>query len=111
MSASYTPVAGDLAHYLVAQASYADGQGLNKSATLFSDHSVAAGNDAPVIGGPDTVSFTVAENDPSNIGSAFSATDADGDAITWSKGGSAGIKFNINSAGQFVGEVGRGPQL
>ena len=100
MSASYTPVAGDLAHYLVAQASYADGQGLNKSATVFSDHSVAAGNDAPVIGGPDTVSFTVAENDPSNIGSAFSATDADGDAITWSKGGSAGIKFNINSAGQ-----------
>ena len=67
---------------------------------MFSDHSVAAGNDAPVIDGPDTVSFTVAENDPSNIGSAFSATDADGDAITWSKGGSAGIKFNINSAGQ-----------
>ena len=100
MSASYTPVAGDLAHYLAAQASYADGQGLNKRATVFSDHSVAAGNDAPVIGGPDTVSFTVAENDPSNIGSAFSATDADGDAITWSKGGSAGIKFNINSAGQ-----------
>ena len=56
--------------------------------------------EAPVIGGGASQTITVAENTTSNIGSAFSATDADGDAITWSKGGSAGIKFNINSAGQ-----------
>ena len=102
VSAFYTPVAGDLAHYLVAQASYADGQGLNKIASVFSDHEVAADNDAPVIVGPDSVTIDVAENTPGNIGSAFTATDADDDTITWSKGGSAELKFNINSAGQLA---------
>ena len=57
-------------------------------------------NDPPVIGGPDSVSFTVAENTPGNIGSAFTATDDEGDTITWSVGGAAGDKFEISGAGQ-----------
>ena len=67
-------------------------------------------NNAPVIGGADCVTIEVAENATGNIGSAFTATDADGDTITWSVGGAAGDEFSISSAGQFVGEVGHGPQ-
>ena len=61
----------------------------------------SAANQAPVIGGPDSVTITVAENKPDNIGSAFTATDGDAiDTIIWSVGGAAGHFFNISSAGR-----------
>ena len=61
----------------------------------------SAANQAPVIDGPDSVTITVAENKPDNIGSAFTATDGDAvDTIIWSVGGAAGHFFNISSAGR-----------
>ena len=57
-------------------------------------------NTAPVIGGDASVTITVLENTAGNIGSAFSATDADtGDTITWSVGGTDDSSFDI-SGGQ-----------
>ena len=51
-----------------------------------------ATNDAPAIAGPDSVSF--AENDPSAVGT-YTATDADGDGITWSKAGADASRFTV----------------
>ncbi len=59
----------------------------------------AATNNAPVIGALPT-DLTIAEYTTGNVGSAFTATDGDGDAISWGVGGTAGHKFNISSAGQ-----------
>ena len=56
-----------------------------------------AANTLPVIGGPDSVTITVAENTPGNLGDAFSATDADGDAISWSVDGTDAAEFAISS--------------
>ena len=56
-------------------------------------------NNPPVIGGGATVTITVKENATGSIGSAFTATDADGDTITWSVGGTGASSFNI-SGGQ-----------
>ena len=57
-------------------------------------------NNAPVIGGPDSVTITVDENIPGNIGDAFSASDDGGGAITWSVDGAAADRFISISAGQ-----------
>ena len=59
-----------------------------------------AANTPPVIGGPASVTIEVPENTPGNLGDAFSATDADGDAITWSVGGTDAAEFAISSSGQ-----------
>ena len=42
------------------------------------------------------MAITVDENTTSNIGSAFSATDADGDNISWSVGGTDASSFGIS---------------
>ena len=56
---------------------------------------VSAVNDAPVFAGGST--FTTAEN---NASASFlvGATDADGDALTYSKTGADADKFNLNTA-------------
>ena len=48
-------------------------------------------NKAPVIGGGASVTITVAENATGSIGDGFTATDADGDTITWSVSGPAPV--------------------
>ena len=59
-------------------------------------------NSPPEIGGAATRTFTVAENTASgsSVGSAFTATDADNDAITWSLEGTDSASFAIDSGGQ-----------
>ena len=70
-------------------------------AALYSplDPANAQSNTAPVIDALPT-DLTIAENATGNVGSPFTATDADaGDTITWSVGGADGDQFSI-SAGQ-----------
>ena len=55
-------------------------------------------NSAPVIG--TTPTLAIDENETGNIGSAFTATDANSDSITWSVSGTDGSSFAISSAGQ-----------
>ena len=56
-------------------------------------------NAAPVIAGPDTVTLELEEGSPSgtNFGSAFTATDTEGDGISWSLGGTHPSFFNISN--------------
>ena len=62
---------------------------------------ITAINAAPVIAGAETVTLAVMEDAVSgtNVGAAFTATDADGDAITWSLEGADAALFAI-SGGQ-----------
>ena len=96
-SASYTPVAGDLGKYLRATASYTDVLGSGKTASGKTT-SWVADNSAPEIGAIPTLA--IAENKTGDVGSAFTATDADGDTITWSVSGADGSSFAISSSGQ-----------
>ena len=59
-------------------------------------------NAPPVIGGPATRTFTVAENAASGteVGTAFSATDEENDPITWALGGTDAALFDISAGGQ-----------
>ena len=99
-SSSYTPVAGDLGKYLRATASYTDAHGSGKTASRVTGSAVAAAvtNSAPEIGTVPTLA--IAENQTGDVGSAFTATDADGDSITWSVSGTDGSSFAISSVGQ-----------
>ena len=54
-------------------------------------------NQAPVIAALPT-DLAIAENATGNVGSAFTATDGDGDTITWSVGGADGDEFSMDSA-------------
>ncbi len=97
-SASYTPVAGDVSNYLRATASYTDSFGSGKTASGKTTGAVAE-NSAPEIGTLPN-DLTIAENKTSDVGTAFTATDANGDSITWSVGGTHGSSFAISSVGQ-----------
>ena len=77
----YTPVTGDVGHYLRATAAYTDGHGPNKSRVAVSTNSVRA---KPVINNPPEFTETnptrsVAENAGANatVGRAVTATDPD----------------------------------
>ena len=61
-----------------------------------------AANRAPVIGGAESVTITVAENTATgtDIGDAFSASDSDNDTITWSLKGTDAALFTISASGQ-----------
>ena len=99
--ASYTPVSGDVGKYLRATASYDDGHGSDKTSQGVSDNAVRA-NAVPDFGAS-TVTRSVAENTPAgrNIGAAVAATDADGDTLTYSLGGTDAASFAIvASSGQ-----------
>ena len=94
-SASYTPVAGDVGKYLWAEASYNDGHRGGKTSQGVSDNAVQA-NAVPAFGAA-TATRNVAENTPAgrNIGAAITATDADGDTLTYSLGGTDAASFAI----------------
>ena len=62
------------------------------------DLASAQSNTVPVIGALPT-DLTIAENATGNVGSPFTATDADaGDTISWSVGGADGDEFSMDSA-------------
>ena len=125
-SDSYTPVADDVGIYLQATASYTDGHGTGKSAHAVMERQTArrgpsfdpdgpgtgqtaqpaAPNRAPYFTvGSDTVTFTVDENTPpgSLVGDAITATDPDGDVLTYSLSGTDASSFLLDgSTGQIT---------
>ena len=102
---TYTPVSGDVGHSLRVYITYTDNQGPGKSTEAVTANQVVAApsdNQAPVIGDSDPVARSVPENSASgtNLGAALSATDADGDALTWSLIGTGSSLFAIDANGQ-----------
>ena len=99
-SASYTPVDGDLDRYLRATASYTDTLGAGRSTAGISANKVAAQgtNSAPVFA-DGTAKRSVAENTAAdtNISYPVTATDADGDTLTYTLEGTDAASFAIVS--------------
>ncbi len=116
-SDAYTPVADDVGSYLRATASYTDGHGPGKSAHAVMKRQTAhavmerqTGQRAPSFAGD--VTLTVEENvvPGSLVGSAVTATDPDGDTLTYSLSGTDASSFVIDgSTGQIT--VGSGTTL
>ena len=122
-SASYTPTADDVGSYLRATASYNDGHGEGETANGVTDNDVLAdtSNKAPVFPDQDPdmdedqseeASREVAENTAAGqpVGVPVAATDANGDTLTYTLGGSDADDFTIDRmSGQI--EVGAGTTL
>ena len=107
-SATYTPVADDVGGYLRASVSYTDGHGSGKSAHAVSPQRTAQRD--PYFAGD--VTLTVDENTApgASVGSALTATDPDGDTLTYSLSGTDAPSFVIDgSSGQIT--VGSGAVL
>ena len=95
-SASYTPVQADVGKYLRVSATYTDAQGSGKSATKTADNAVVATvtNQAPAFS-TNARTLTVAENAAANVAvGTVSATDSDGDTLTYSVSGTDLTAFN-----------------
>ena len=85
-SGSYTPADANVGSYLRVTASYTDGEGPEKTAQAVSFNPAKERVDhAPVFPPTETGFRTVAENTPPGtpIGEPFTATDADGHALTY----------------------------
>ena len=122
-SETYTPTADDEGHYLRATATYVDGHGEDKTAHGVSDNAVLAdtSNKTPVFPDqdPDTdgdqsddADREVAENTAAGqpVGDPVTATDANGDTLTYTLGGSDDNFFTIDRmTGQI--KVGAGTTL
>ena len=107
-SDSYTPVADDVGSYLRATASYTDGHGSGKSTHAVSGRPTA--QRTPTFQGD--VTLTVDENTlpGAPVGSGLTATDPDGDILTYSLSGTDASSFVIDgSTGQII--VGSGTML
>ena len=101
-SDSYTPVADDVGIYLRATASYTDGLGTRRSAHVVMERQTAQRD--PSFEG-DVTSLTVDENTPpsSLVGDAITATDPDGDILTYSLSETEASSFVIDgSTGQIT---------
>ena len=108
-SDSYTPVADDVGIYLQATASYTDGHGPGKSAHAVMERQTAQRD--PSFEG-DVTLLTVDENTPPGtlVGDAITATDPDGDILTYSLSGTEASSFVIDgSTGQIT--VGSGTMV
>ena len=104
-SATYTPVAADVGHYLRATASYTDGQGTNKTARATTANRVP---NRPPAFGASAAERSVDENTPVDTAfdAAVSATDADGHNLTYTLGGTHAASFDIDtSSGQLRTEA------
>ena len=103
---SYTPVTGDLSHYLRATAVYRDGHERGKTARAETADPVAAQplvNGSPQFPATESGKRTVAENTPpgAGVGPRVAATDPDGDSLMYSLGGIDVASFEIvASSGQ-----------
>ena len=99
-SDSYTPVADDVGIYLQATASYTDGHGAGKSAHAVMERQTA--QRGPSFEGD--VTLTVDENTPSGslVGDAITATDPDGDILTYSLSGTDASSFVLDDS---TGEI------
>ena len=105
-SASYSPVEADRGSYLRVTASYSDGHGSGKSASIVSASTVVVNTDPrfplPELnedGVPkDSLERMVAENADSgeDAGDPVAAVDPDGDALTYSLSGDDATSFDID---------------
>ena len=98
-SPSYTPVEDDLGEVLRATVSYADPQGPGKSAQAVSENAVQAApptNDPPAFSA-ETTDRSIEENKAAgeDIGVPVTATDPDGNTLTYSLGGTDAASFGI----------------
>ena len=90
---SYTATAEDVGHVLTAHVSYTDGHGPGKSAEAST--ASAVGNDAPAFPAQ-TISRAIDENTPAGAaaGDPVTATDPNGDALTYSMTGAPGFSMD-----------------
>ena len=98
---SYTPVAADVGNHLMVTATYTDGEGAGKSASDSITIPVADANAAPEFAAA-TATHEVAENMPSGtlIGSPITATDPNGDNLTYRVSGADAASFIVDDDGQ-----------
>ena len=107
-NAAYTPASTDVGNYLRATASYEDALGTGKTASAVTANAVAltGPNTPPTIDNipPESeilTALTVEEHSTAVI-YTFTATDADGDTITWRLEGPDALLFAINAAGELT---------
>ena len=119
-TAAHTPTADDVDRYLLATASYNDGEGKYKSAAVVSANPVQMKlyvNQAPVfqdaegneISGAQTIGRSVAEDAAAGgaVGGPVAATDTVGEVLTYSLSGTDAASFDIDSAtGQITVDAG-----
>ena len=91
-NAAYTPLPADIGRYLKATATYADHFGAGQTAEKVSENPVR-NNPPPVFPNP-AVTFTVDENSTAGTVGTITATDPDGETITYSVGGADETDFN-----------------
>ena len=97
-SASYTPVADDVGDYLRATASYTDNHGSGKTASAVTDNAVG-GNSSAGLQRRNRQPLGGGEHCPGqSIGAPITATDPDGDTLTYSLGETDVNDFGIDSA-------------
>ena len=94
-SDSYTPVTDDVGKWLKVTASYTDRRGPSKNATKNADNAVDTTPYKVPAFATDTQTLTVEENKPAGttVGTV-SATDADGDTLSYIFGGTDGTAFD-----------------
>ena len=100
-SDSYTPVTAGVGYFLRTTASYTDGEGSDKSASLVSTNRVQPApvgpNEDPEFPPTETGARSVDENTPPgvNIGEPVAATDPDDDPLTYSLDPAGALSFDI----------------
>ncbi len=101
-SDSYTPTVGDIGKYLRARATYDDGEGTGKEATATASGAVVRLDNAPPTfdeGASATRSINENPEAGTRVGAVVTATDPDGDALTYSlASGADSEKFSIDSS-------------
>ena len=100
-SYSYTPKFADVGYHLTVKASYADRRGPGKSASGSITTPVADANAAPAFADA-TATREVAEKRPSGtpVGSPITATDPNGDTLTYEVSGADAASFAVDDGGQ-----------
>lgn len=94
-SASYTPVTGDVGKYLKATASFTDALGSGKEAAVSQNAVVVTLTNEPPEFANTTETLDVVENATSGtVVDTISATDSDGDDLTYSVSGTDASAFN-----------------
>ena len=108
-SASYTPVAADVGKYLRATVSYTDPEGSGKTASATSSSTVGGSNAAPAFDDGASTTRTLPENSGAGVnvvGGVITATDSDGDTLTYSLTGTDAGSFELDSNGQLKTKTG-----
>ena len=101
--ATYAVMSADVGHHIRVEATYSDGSGPSETVSFTSPHPVqayrrAADNSVPSFS-PTTVTRRVEENSKGDVGGPVTATDSDGDILTYTLGAADdNLLFNIDPA-------------